>query len=350
MRVYYLCGFLNLHAVFPAFVYPVFKAGHGVDRYYLEDGEDTIIHSFNEIPKNNLLGFYKCSKELANQNKRYAVGDKTVYAFMESSDGVVYGDISHIISFISDYKGNVTDQLLRQEIDDFLRDITLKDSASHTIKKQASVLANHNSHVLRDLEKEIMRELVLLSKSKTDFMLNFNCLNVEKPFWQYFAELCDLSYRCQSITLDYFRERKDWEQREEELKKYKMLVDLNKTLMVQFKNISNRYASVLLEKSFETSHSNNIDADEFIRRMLVKKTWLLPEDQLQLFYERYLNSFPDILPESSIDTVSVEELVRAQEQLLLENETLKRLIIFLLDVLDDSGVYQLRKKLIDMDM
>lgn len=91
-----MCGFLNLHPFFPAFVYPVFckSDSKGNVHYFFEDGERSTIQMFHEI---NFESFPKLItlSDLGHHN--YTVGSETVYAYALSQEYVVWGDVGDFI-------------------------------------------------------------------------------------------------------------------------------------------------------------------------------------------------------------------------------------------------------------
>lgn len=114
-----LVGFVNLHKVIPAFVYPVFfNSGN----YYFQDGKSTKIQSFKLIDETSLPEIISGNFS----NKFYHVGSETLYAF-EPSANVIFGNRLEIIKFLMKYRRTIVDELLLNEINDFITKAILRD-------------------------------------------------------------------------------------------------------------------------------------------------------------------------------------------------------------------------------
>lgn len=336
MKTYLLYGFINLHAVFPAFVYPVFVDDED-GSYYLEDGKDIIIHAFHKIDQDDLIGLYRFSMGVVDLKRQYKVGDKTVYAFMESPDKIIYGDEIRVTAFLAEYKEQTSDSLLIQEIEDFLRDIDLKSNTESMQTKETESSGKHADSLPMNVVRKFDETALSISRVYRDsgsYFQTLNDLGENSIFEEQLAELCPtvklmseemfvLHIKSPSLRLT---------------QQYRMLQKRHEDLVLEFQKNSNIYASVIMNEVISNEADDCISQDEFIMRMLQKKTWLFPKERLNAFCDRYDKSFPELIAQDEIYTASDEDIQNASNQLVRENRILRTLISYLQDVLEDRGI------------
>lgn len=329
MKKYYLAGFINLHAVFPAFVYPVFVDQSNPKCYYLEDGFSKTIKSFREIELDSLLPMYKNKSLLQESELQYSVGSQTVYAFMKDPTDVVYGNIDFLVQFLWNYQRTISDNLLIDEINTFLKECFIqkyKDGFEQRVLLEYSQPTPpvHPSDYMLKERKNIFCHLheQLCSFSYNNIGLpHLNALNLQL--------INKLAYDwCSFVGI-----RTPYTDLYGSVS-YQMLLEENRMLVDDFLRLSDTYASLIL-----CDGCNNEDSTErFIERMLVKKTWLLSDEELRHFHARYLNNFRDLMPMKDFGYLSYSEIENLLCQLQAENRTLRKLTSFLIDVLEDRGI------------
>lgn len=336
MKTYLLYGFINLHAVFPAFVYPVFIDDED-GSYYLEDGKDIIIHAFHKIDQDDLIRLYRFSMGAVDLKRQYKVGDKTVYAFMESPDKIIYGDEIRVTAFLAEYKEQTLDSLLIQEIEDFLRDIDLKSNTESMKIKETESSGKHADFLPINVVRKFDATALSISRMYRDsgsYFQTLNDLGVNSIFEEQLAELYS-TVKLMSEEMFVLHIKSPGLRLTQQ---YRMLKKRHDDLVLEFQKNSNIYASIIMNEMISNEADDCISQDEFIMRMLQKKTWLFPKERLNAFCDRYDKSFPELIAQDEIYTASDEDIQNASNQLVRENRILRTLISYLQDVLEDRGI------------
>lgn len=329
MKKYYIAGFINLHAVFPAFVYPVFADQSNPECYYLEDGFGKTIKSFREIEADSLPPIYKNKSLLL---EIYSVGAQTVYAFMKDPTDVVYGNIDFLVHFLLDYRRTISDKLLSDEINTFLSDCLV---LQYKAACEQRLLPEYSP-----LKFPVHQSSDMLNKDEIIFHY---CDSLDKLFFASFEKKLDFQYTnalnlllmTNQVYDEYLEVEALYRKKRDAVVSYERLLAENRALVDSFLRLSDTYASLIL-----CDVCNNEDStDRFIERMLLKKTWLLSDDELRHFYARYLENFKNMISMEDFIFLSYSESENLLWQLQIENKALRKLISFLIDVLEDRGVY-----------
>ena len=330
---YELVGFVNLHCVYPAFIYPVFFS---FSKYYFEDGNREIIYSFHEINETDLSEMIKVTHSLTH----YHVGSQTLYAFAKGPKDIVCGNISFITQFLVDYKFMCGNALLVHEINEFL--LSTKSfyqnanltpfSVSFNFSNDSSLIVPPVSTLVPRFTTTANSDIALkeVTKAFNDLTIishNYDEASSKSGFAIPLQILSSISWQKNA----YHRYHKTESPRARRIlqnlqRKYVKLVAKNNKLIRDFCTFAEMYASEI----------SNSDTNEFIERMLLKKEWLVSQDMIRHLWERLSNDFPSY-PMTSHQN-SVNTLMRENETIAAENEALIKLINFLLDVLEDQGV------------
>ena len=122
------------------------------------------------------------------------------------------------------------------------------------------------------------------------------------------------------------------------MRQYRLLRKQHKYLVLEFQKTSSIYASIIMNETTSNEEDDCFGQDEFIMRMIQKKTWIFPKDQLNAFCNRYDESFPELINWRAHYTASDEEIRNAINQLMIEIKILRTLISYLQDVLEDRGI------------
>lgn len=118
-KKYRLCGFLNLHPFFPAFVYPVFcrSDAKGNAHYYFEDGRKCTIQEFHEL---DLQTFPKKITPSNLGHSNYTAGSDTVYAYALSPDNVVWGIAVDVIPRLKSILPTLQSDAQKKRVNSFI--------------------------------------------------------------------------------------------------------------------------------------------------------------------------------------------------------------------------------------
>lgn len=314
-KQYYLAGFVNLFNVVPTFVYPVFVRN---GQYFLEDGETDTIQSFRkfDIQPHIIHSFYPLS---AKKYSAYKVGSWTVYAFMtdEHSD-IKFGDIYYIRDFLTDYCTLVKDEYVLDEIDIFLKET--KAIVERNSKRLPVVIKTIDSDISPMSFGTLHKSPVLCRKTRAEVenvLLKPQRFDLPKSGAILLSD-CRINPKEQSRSRIIKRECND-------------LFRQNDLLFSTFRQLSNAYAMEIVydEDSIK----------EFVKRMILKKRWLISPRQRSYIYLHYVSGFP----RCNTDVIMQMNMERAKRQLESENKGLKKLISFLEDVLEDRGKYNVQK-------
>ena len=116
---YRLCGFLNLHPFFPAFLYPVFCKLDFKDNmhYFFEDGKMSTIQMFHEIDFNTFPELITPSNL---GNHYYTVGSETVYAYALSTEHIIWGNVGKFIPLLKSILPSLQNHAQKKRVKSFI--------------------------------------------------------------------------------------------------------------------------------------------------------------------------------------------------------------------------------------
>lgn len=122
MKEYKLFGFLNMFALVPDFIYPIFAQENIL---YIQEGEDdqlSAIVPLKEELYNKVvpLGRYNDAKYPV-EHLNITTESSPKYAFQISKNNVIYGDSKILLEYLDAFSTN--DEILEQEISDFKTDV-----------------------------------------------------------------------------------------------------------------------------------------------------------------------------------------------------------------------------------
>lgn len=375
---YKLVGFLKIYNTVPEFLFPVFEA---LGKEYIQERHCFIINNFcyfnlDRVPKKNFIQY-----ETTIYLNEYCY---LVYAYQNHNNQIIVANINEFYEMVSKevekYNKRIDEnsKFVKELLNDFLQDNFQDYIVGKHLKNYYKGLDCFIINIADDfkyLEQSILPILCFYKNSQKNFIVQKFKFNTGKELRSQFSgnlsfyskvllniNTCiskilfllskysvEDSNNCQALFYCYTHLNKI----------YKSLLTKRRLLRKKIKNISVKVITIesnsnSLDKLIKKKIYNRIlynkfcalvdeysdlclidatqnDKIEFVDRFLRKKQWLLSVDQYSLIIKKYANNYLQPLNITNWSNLGSED-----KRIILENNALKLIIDFLLDVLQDK--------------